>query len=257
LTSLFADADIMSGKMFSLGHIISFVLLVATVGGAVYFRSLLTHIRTAVTVLLAGVALLATWGGSRAYQSMQFDANVRDYVVAAYKTDDKEKAQKYIKAALTYLKDTGANRGHSAVFAGGQTDDLAEYYSDLSKVLDEMERPADTKVVSLSEGDPDNNKTVNVKVKPYKERLVELGFITTKGDDYASADLRHPTGMALAPNNFMYFMWGLVGSFLSVGGGAWTTASVIKRVRDKGQIACQSCNGTGCRAVPQQPVRSV
>jgi hypothetical protein len=242
---LFAEADIMTGKMFSLAHIISFVLVVSSLIGALYFRNLITHVRTAIGVLLAGLAILTTWGGSRMYQSMQFDAQCRDYIVAAYKTDDKEKAKKYLTSALTYLKESGAHRGHSAVFAGGQTDDLGEYYADLSLIRAEMDEPAtDTKVVSLSDGDPSNTRTEKVARKTYKDRLVELGFV--EASDY-KADMRYPSGMQLAPNNFMYFMWGLVGTFLTISGGGWTTASIVKRRLDRGKQICQNCQGTGCK----------
>jgi len=243
---LFAEADIMTGKMFSLAHIISFVLVVTSLVGAIYFRNLITHVRTAIGVLLAGLAILTTWGGSRAYQTMQFDAQCRDYVVAAYKTDDKEKAKKYLTSALNYLKENGAHRGHSAVFAGGQSDDLGEYYTDLSTVLKEMDEPEITKTVSLSEGDPNNTRTEKVARKTYKERLVELGFISTSGEGHA--EMKYPSGLPLAPTNFLYFMWGLVGTFFTVAGGGWTTASIVKSRLDRNKTLCQRCKGSGCEA---------
>lgn len=206
---------------------------VACLGGAVYYRNAINNIRAAVTTLTAGVLLLTSWGGTRTYQGLQYDAKVRDYVLASYKTEDPTKAKKYLVSALDYLKEAGADKGHSAIFAGGQTDDLSEWTDDLAKVVNSVDERIQ---VGTSAANDETEKPL-----PWRKALVSGGFVSKSEEGKVSFNA--PSGMQLAPNNYSFFMWGCAAAFLTLVGGVWTTGATIKAKCDEKK--CGTCNGSG------------
>lgn len=248
MTHLFAEADIMTGKV-SVGQLLAVFAVLAGGAGIYYAYRFITSIKSALTTVVAGVAILAAFLGNTSYEGVKFDAKVKDYMIGAYKTTDKQKAKKYIGNILDYLSATGADRGHAAVLAGGQTDDMQEWSADLRKILNEMEeedQKAATQptvvVASLTNSPAAAPESDTPKVPVWKTRLKDMGFVVEQdGKDPSKLIVQHPFGASLAPYNFYHVAWGLMGLAVTVFGGGWTGIAVHLRKKYNKQESCQYC----------------
>jgi hypothetical protein len=87
-------------------------------------------------LLLVAIGSMCAWGGLRQFKEMEFSSNFNKYYEAARKTNDKERAQKYLARAEQWLVSKNMTEGRTDVFLdGGPESDVQEWYTDTKQAI--------------------------------------------------------------------------------------------------------------------------
>lgn len=187
-------------------------------------ETVLKSMALATSLTVVAGTLFVGWAGTRLFNSTVFDSKVGDYIMQAFKTNDRVKANKYLSAALDYLEKSGRNKGYSAIFVGGQADDLEEWVDDLRLAYNDtghqvayMMPAADELIVSTVKVEPIQD------AQPWKTRLQSLGLVRVEkdGEGKVSEAIQCPSGISVAPYNFHFFAWLMASIGLSGLGLTW------------------------------------
>jgi hypothetical protein len=185
-----------------------------------------TGLRSAIASLLICVVGLGGVGAKRWHDNGQWNAQVRDYLIYACKTNDPQKAKKYVGNAVTFVKEQGMDDGFSSIVFKTPDEDLREWADNL-KSVNEVFDDEDSLAQAMSQG----------KV-PWRDRLMKTDIVKADVDPKkpftladVNWDVKHPSGISAAPFNSRYF-WGAIGlaagMILSAG---WTTKAGVKEYR--------------------------
>jgi hypothetical protein len=136
--------------------------------------------------ILTGVGL-TVWNFVAVRQNIvDFNANVRDNIVAAYKADSRDEFKVRLTAALDYLRDTGRDSGNAYCLG---VNDIGKWYMELETVRDAVDLPEkDTPPLCKAQS------------------LLRDGFIKGGGQEFA---INTPPDIQNTPYVWGYVAWAL------------------------------------------------
>ncbi len=189
---------------------------------AFVFSGWVTQVRAALTMLLISGTALAGWAGHRLHLDRMFTAQVTEYVLAAYKTDDPEKAKKYLTTAQAYLETTGKTDGFTSIAYPTPDEDLGDWSASI-KDASEFE----------ATGIKDDRK-------PWQRKLLAAGLVNEVEIQGGKKrlDLNYPGGVSAAPYNSHVFWLG-IGSLTSLVGSFLWMSLAMGMAKKKAKLAIQ------------------
>jgi hypothetical protein len=140
---------------------------------------------------------LLGWGTTRIVKNVQFDIECEGHLNLAANANTIEIASSELCIALEYLREQGLTKGYTSIVYNTPNEDIGFWYNNLKESHNEL--------LSISDSASALEKS-NVLIK-LRETLIghsENGEYITK-----------PYGISIAPNNVVFFWWG-IGSLIGM-----------------------------------------
>ena len=158
--------------------------------------------------------IFCVWATFRIVNHVQFSLNCEAYLKRAADANTVELAKGELAKALDYAGQNNLTEGIVSIILKNPANDVGFWYTNIKSAYDELD--------SLPEDASALEKT-NV--------LMKLRESLTDRDDNGGTKVIYPMGIAIYPNNVMYFWWSLLSGVFAC--GFWSLFFVAVGVKIK------------------------
>lgn len=138
------------------------------------------------------------WGTIRIIENVEFNTNCTQYLKRAADANTVETAKEELAKAIAYAEENNLTEGVVSIFLHQPKNDIGYWYQNMVEAHSELEKISD-EATALEK--------TNVLMK-LRETLTD--------DTESGTAVTIPNGIAIYPNNVLYFWWGTISCVLFI-----------------------------------------